>query len=619
MKKTGKIILYALGVLILFSVLLHVFHDNILTYVLKKVISDKSKGKIELTLDSFHLNITDGFISIENPVLLLSDVYMNETKSIKLDKIVYKKIEIDELDIWVLIIDRNIIADRFLIEKPNFWLTEQGTASKSSFHPEKLIKALNQNPDIFSRILVQINDIEIHYGSIMLSEYTTPDADPGLVDFTILLEGFNSHPEANENQNRILFSDELRFMLRDLHKELKSGYTLDIGSAIFSSNHRDLVIGGVSLQPENKDPGENNIGIKAEKLVLNDIDLEEVRGLEDLNLMSITLSDGEFVNYSNKISTSQQETASSQGLEQLAKVLYDFRLDTISIHNFNYLNIRNYTDTVISANKINFQMTDIKIDSGMFEDLFWNLTYDDINFTTGSVAIKNLIPDYNINYDHLSYSDAYRSFRLSGLNVITDTTAGKLKAIKLNVPELQINGVSLHDLQKRKKQHLSISILNPTGDFDITQLNGSKKTGTNKKGFPNYLILEQIVVKNGNFHVSKENAFMVRIFSLDIEVDGLQLPEIEYDQITFGYDRADTYFEKGSLNLTTGQMGYTSRQLWINNIDLKQKTGDKVGKLQIKGVSLTDIDLDRLVNENELRLGGALFTSPDLNGEFSIA
>ena len=249
MKKAGKIILYVLGVLLLFAVLIHVFHDNILTYVLKKVISGKSRGKIELTLDSFHLNIQDGFILIEKPVFLFSDVYMNETESIKLDKIVFEKIEIDELEIWALIVGRNIFADRFLIEKPNFWLTEQGTESKSSFHPEKLIKTLNQNPDIFSRIKVRIDDIEIHYGSIMISEYTSVDADPGLVDFTILLEGFNSHPENSANQNRILFSDELRFMLQNLHKELKSGYILDVDSAIFSSNHRDLVISGVSLHP----------------------------------------------------------------------------------------------------------------------------------------------------------------------------------------------------------------------------------------------------------------------------------------------------------------------------------------------------------------------------------
>jgi len=623
MKKAGKIILYVLGVLILFSVLIHVFHDNILTYVLKKIISGKSKGKIELTLDSFHLNVADGFISIKKPVFLFSDVYMNEAKSIKLDKIVFEKIEIDKLDIWKLIVDRNIIADSFLIEKPNFWLTEQGTESKSSFHPEKLLKAINQNPDIFSRIIVRIDDIEIHYGSIMLAEYITPDAYPELVDFTILLEGFNSHPENNENQNRILFSDELRLMLRNLHKELQSGYILDIGSAIFSSNHRDLVISGVSLQPGNKDPGENHIGIKAGELILSDIGLEEIRGLEDLSLRSVALTDGEFVNYSNKKHTSQQDTASSHGLEQLAKVLYDFRLDTVSIRNFNYYNVKDYTDTVISANKIDFQMTDIKIDSGMFEDLFWNLTYDDINFTTGSVALKKLIPDLNVDYDHLSYSDAYRSFSLSGLNVITDTTAGKLKAIKLNVPELQINGVSLRDLQKRRKQHLSISILNPTGDFDITQLNGSKKTGIKKGGFPDYLILDKIVINNGNFHVSKENAFMVGIFGLDVEVDGLQLPEMEndqiqYNQISFGYDRADTYFEKDVISLTTGEMGYKSRQLWINNIKLKQKTGDKVGKLQIKGVSLTDIDLDRLVNKNELYLAQILLSSPILNGEFSI-
>ncbi len=624
MKKAVKIFLYFFGVLILFSILVFIFHDSILSYVLKKVISGKSRGKVELNLESCQLNLKDGFIFISKPALILSDVYMNEANSIKVDKIVLKKIEIDKLEIWALITDRNIIADRFLIEKPEFWFTELGTASKSSFHPEKLIKAVNQNPDMFSRIKIRIDDIEIQYGSIMLSEYTSPDVDPGLVDFTIMLEGFNSHPDSGDNQNRILFSDEFRFRLRNLHKNLKSGYTLDIDSAVFSSNHRDLFIGGASLQPTNRNIDQSSVAIKAGRLVLHDIGLEEVRGLEDLSLGSIVLADGEFVNFTNNSSKSQKKTEKSQGLDELAKVLYDFRLDTISISDFNYYDVRDFTDTVISADEIDFLMTGIKIDSGMFHDLFWNIRYDDIALNTGSFALKKLIPNLTVSYDLLSYSDFNSNFRLFGVNLTVDTIPGSLQQTNLSIPKLQINGVSLSDLQKRRKQRLSITISNPEGNIDLAQQPSQNKPDNKKIVFPGYLILDKIVLSNGNINVYKANDFFIGLTGFDLELDGLKLPEsetdqIKYDQISFGYDQVDTYFEKESISIVTGGMGYNSKQLWINDIDLKLKSHGSDGRIRLRKVNLTDFELDRLVFENELHLASIELNEPVINGDILIS
>ena len=375
MKKAFKFLLYFLGGFIILVLVVLGFHNAIIKFALQKAISSQSNGKVTLVIEDFRLDLFKESIVIDRPVIEFQEVYMNETRSIKLNRTSYNKIEIDGLNLKELILRRNIIASRFLIDKPEFWFTEQDTDIKSSFHPEKIIDALNQNPEAFSRIKIQISDIEIHYGSIKLSEYTSKEVDPGLVDFTIILKNFNSQPDSSVKQERILFSDEFLFKLKNLHRELKSGYILGIDSAVFNSTHRNLVLGGISFVPKEISSEKNAIGLIAGKLTLNNIGLEEVRGLEDLSLRSIELSDGYFSNYIFDGYVAKVDTSSKPGLEQLSQILYDFRLDTVSISNFQYYNIRNTTDTVISSNDINFLVTGIEIDSGMFNDPLTNIEF----------------------------------------------------------------------------------------------------------------------------------------------------------------------------------------------------------------------------------------------------
>ncbi len=623
MKKAIKVFLYIFGSLVLIVLLVFLFHSSIIKFSLKKLITNKSNGKVELTLDSFSFNPYDGTIVIEKPGLILENIYMNETKSIKLDKVLFEKIVINKLDIRALVFDRNILAEKLLIDKPEFWLTEQGNESKSSFHPDKLINALNQNSDMFSRIIFRINDIEIHYGSIMLAEYTSPDTDPGLVDFTIMLDHFDSQPEDSLPGNRILFSDEFRFRLRNLHKELNSGYTLDIDSAVFSSTKNDLIIGGASLQPTIKNLEQNSVGIKAGQIKLNDIDLEEVRGLEDLSLSSIIIADGEFVNFNNVKTRNSNDTTATAGLNQLNKLLYDFQLDSVDISNFNYFNVRSFTDTLIKTYDVEFLMTEIEIDSGEFNDLFYNLHYENITLSTGPFAIKQLIPNLTIDYNQLSYSNDGKQFTLAGIHLQSDTTQNASKAIDLQIPELQVLGANLAELQKRKKQHLSINVTDPVGHIDISGFIPDDASSKKKMIFPGYLMLDKIVLNNGDFNVSKKEEFFIGLSGLDIELDELKLPETEneafsYKQISFAYNKIDAYFNKASIGFTSGKMAYQPDSLWINDIRLNLNSPGKEGNLQVQKVQLNGFDLGRLVMDNELQLDQLVINDPQLKGEFSF-
>ena len=626
MNKTGKTALLILCVFIIFAVLLSIFRGSVISYILKKTVAEKSDGRVELVLESFHINIMNGYMSVGKPALLFSGFYMNEQKSIRIDKIVFEKIEIDKLNVWSLLFKRDLIASRFLIEKPEFWTTEAGVKNKSSFHPEKLIKALNQSIGFFSNINIRIADIEIQSGSVMLSEYATPDADPGLVDFTIILENFNTHPDSAINPNRILYSDEFRLKLRNLNKELQSGYILNIDSALFSSRHRDLIINGVSLQPGEKIAEQSNIGITAKKLAFNDIGLNEIRGLEDLGLQSVVLSNGTLINYVNeKDATIHKDTTDEvKGIDQLMKVLYDFRLDSISINNFDYYQVHNSNDTLISVNEIDFLMTNILIDSAMFQNLFWNLHFDDILLRTGSFTTNGLISGYNLDYNRLFYSNDERSLRMDGIHMTNDTTGMDQAKTNLSIPEFSIDGFSIQDLQKRVKQHLSISFINPEGNLDISSLSGNKNTGTHKFLFPGYLYLDRIELSNGNFHVTKDSTLQAGFDGLNLILNNLHLPETKNDPVRLKHinmqlDHMDAYLKNSSLNVSTGNISYKPGQFSFHQVHMVQNTPEGDNRLRIKAINIKGLDRERLMNDHELYFNNLAIIEPDLSGHFNLA
>jgi len=625
MKKAFKFLLYFLGGFIILLLVVLGFHDAIIKFALQKAIFSQSNGKATLVIEDFRFDLINGSIVIDHPVLDLQEVYMNETRSIKLNRTSYNKIEIDGLNLKELILRRNIIASRFLIDKPEFWFTEQDTDIKSSFHPEKIIDALNQNPEAFSRINIQISDIEIHYGSIKLSEYTSEEVDPGLVDFTFILKNFNTQPDSSVKQDRILFSDEFLFKLKNLHRELKSGYILGIDSAVFNSTHKNLVLGGISFVPKEINSEKNAIGLIAGKLTINNIGLEEVRGLEDLSLRSIKLSDGYFSNYILDGYVAKVDTGSKPGLEQLSQVLYDFRLDTVSISNFQYFNIRNTTDTVISTNDINFLLTGIEIDSGMFNDPLTNVEFESVKLSTGGLKIEKIIPELKLTYENLSYSSIDSNLVISKLKVNGDTLSGNSESVEFYLDILDVQGFSLHRFQKQQTQHLNISIIDPIGKIDLDHQLFQKKSSNGKPLVPHHLVLDQVKLQNGAFEIVKGKALNIDLTGFDFELDGLRFPanedeQFRYRRLIFGYDKIISAFEDGKNQVVTGQLNYSEKRLSLKDVNIKHLSGSptKLVQVKIKEIGLHDLNLDKLLFENELELGRFTVKYPKITGNFQL-
>ena len=624
MSRAGKITLYIISSFLILLIFVIIFRGSLISFVLKKIIAEKSGGKVELTLDSFHISLLNGYMSVEKPTLLFSDFFLDKSRNIKIEKILFEKIEIDKLDVRALIFEKDIIARHFLVDKPQFWFKEHGTEKKSDFQPEKLLKTFSENPDIFSNIRIKIENVAIRYGSINMSELIKQNTNPGLVDFTILLENFDTHPDSVINPNRILYADEFRLRLANLHKELNSGYILNVDSASFSSSQRNLLFDGISLMPGKKLAHENNIGVQVEGLAFRDIGLNQIRGIEELRLRSVVFTNGSFTNYMINDSVANYEPDTVRAVNQLIKVLFNLHLDSVYVNNFDYYYIQQGHDTLIDVKKINFLITGILIDSTVIRDLFWNLHYDDIEMSTEGMKIDHrIIPGYSLNYTGLSYSNNREAFRLTGLQIKSAEPDTAQNPTRLNISDIMVNGLSIKDLQKRKKQHLSIAINHPSGNLNLSKLTAKHEGTKTSFIFPGYLYLDEINLKDGNFQFVKDNTLDAEINGLNILLKGLHLPETENDKlrlkrVSAQYDNIKGSLPAKSLHLTTGPMIYELGNMQLKQVNITRKAAEMNGKLHLKAIDITGLDRKKLMYDKELHVTGITLNSPDLSGYFAI-
>jgi len=617
MKRAGKIAVYFL---IAFFFLSGIFHDSILSYFFKSIVQEKSRGKIALTVESFHLGLHFGTVAIYKPVLLFEDLYVDKNRSIKIEKISFDRVKIEGIDLYSIIFKKEIVAEHFFIDKPEFWLVENGTESKSKVQPEGFVNALKKNNEQFSEFKVSINDVEIHYGSVKLLKDSLPDIDPGKVDFTIHLERFSTLNHTGVNH--LFYSDEFKLKLRHLNKMLRSGYDLSIDSIVFSSANRDLIVDGVSYMPSLNRKGENSIGFISRQVVLSDIGLDDIRKMKDVKLKSVLFTDGTFINYVNNKTELSEDTVRNDRVGGLLGVLNSVTVDTVSLNSFDYYNIKNENDTLISASNINFNVTDVELDSSMQTDVIRKIGFEDISLSTGYVNVKEAMPDAAISYNSFTYSNSDRILIVSGLQILSDSLAGVGRIVNLTLPEYRIDGLSVHKLQRNEKQSVSLYLDNPKGDL-LMAVSGIKENRKQQKNiFPLDLYFYEFVIRNGNFNIVHDSVGRADIRGLNMCITGMQFPDTIND--SFSFESVDVSsagltasLKKKKMLFQAGSFSYNSGRLLLNDFRMQQEMPGGETTFKAHKLGFSGFNKERFLRDRELFFDTLFFTNPAIKGNYT--
>ncbi len=266
-------------------------------------------------------------------------------------------------------------------------------------------------------------------------------------------------------------------------------------------------------------------------------------------------------------------------------------------------------------------MTGLKIDSAMISDLFWHLHYTEIRFNTGHLALRNIIPGFSVDYDSLEYATNKHSLQIGHVHVKSDTVVPGQSGTNFLIPWLNIKGLSLKDLQKRKKQHLTVSFVHPGGELDIAQLPASDKPGNGKFLFPGYLFLDTIEITDGNFHVFEEHKLELAVSKFNLKLTGLHLPETTNDSVRIrhvfvAYNGLNLQLDGNSFHLVTGPMDYARGNMLLHDVTWKQNTPGHNSRLHLNAVNFRGLDRESLMYQQKLFMDSLMVMEPDFSGSF---
>jgi len=614
-KKAGKITLF---VVLAVFLLLAVFHSAIISYTLKRVISGSSNGKITLNIEEFHVSIFPGDITIIHPALKFEDLYLNESKSLKVEEIAFNEISIESLDLASLIFKQEIDAKRFYVDKPEFHLLENGTKNKMDFQPKGFFDALKQNDQSFTNLYFNIDDIEIHYGTITFSNSLDIGVDPGQVDFTINLEKFSTHHDSLK-KDRFLYSDEFSFKVRNVHKALASGYDLDIDSATFNSAHKDFIISGIELSPLSLLKEENTIKFAASEISLNNVGLDEIRELKGIELSSVRLSEVELTSFINRKDEhiAGEDSLKKEGIDKIIKVFDNFSVDTLSISEFNYYLIKHNTDTLMTARDVNLILTELQLDSTMYSDIAKKIGFEEIALNTGAVELTKAVSGFEISYDELSYANVDNELEIQGLKVYGEKNGD---VIDVKTPDIQIYGLSVHQLQKLKRQNMSIYINDPVGSVTLGRNGIRSDTEKTSLVLPFNLNFYEISVKNGNFKVQKDSVFNAAVRNLNVFAGGVKIPVRQSDtlklldlQVSSG--AIDAFVKKGRMSIGLSGIGFRNDNFILSDLKLEQINETDTNNISVNSVEFRNLNMDSLIYDKKIYLDSLLFVSPYFKGK----
>ncbi len=623
-----------MSVLLIGLIVLYFFRNPVVSYALRKIIADESGQKITLTLEKVEFDPLDGSVSLYKPSLNFTDVYLNEKKAMKVNHLSFEKLGVYDVSVGDLLFDKSFIADKILVSKPSAQLEKiAGTGvDTSNVTPEKLIDLLNTNSKTFTSLKFKINEVEIRYGSINLQLDTVSEYIPDLLDFTLLLRGFETQSATNvPTENRILYSDEVILRVKNIYKQLKSGYDLSIDSVSYSSKSERFTTDGLLLNPlwEGSEK-KNKTRISISKINLDGIGVPEIRGLEKLHLSAFEISDVSVVQYKDaEIEVQTKNVADSNQIKTLPSFLNEVTFDSLIINRFSFLQLLNGIDTTIAAENIELFIKDVAFDSTLLENPMKRLKMGEVLFSTDMVELLEIKKGISIAYSGFNYSSDEKRFRVNNISILSDSLVFQGPQFNVGLSELQIAGFSVHDFLQKRKQVLSVNLTQPIVNIDLDYQKADQKPASQKRNeYLELLDFQNFRIENGSLNFSNADKFNVGLMGINLLTDGIKIiiedsiKQITYDTLRIKIDGVDAVLEQGNGSVKTATVLFDGRNFEISDLQVNYNrmldNKSLNGALQLQKFLVSEIELDSLLFSEKFIAASVILDAPMLNGSFPL-
>jgi len=619
MNKWLKILLTLFIVFVILLLTTIIFRNIILNYTLCRAIEKQSFGKISIDIEKLDLNIFTSSVDLLQTDLFFSNTYLNKNNSIQIDRLSFDSIAIDKMEIRKLLFDKEIDIVKIIVSKPEVYFKEISGRTRSSFQPEKLLELLSKTRSNDLPMKFKINEIEISYGSIQLKGDSVMFGNSELLDFTILLQGFNTDPPKQIKDKQLLFSDNISIKISNLRKFINSGYNLSIDDAIFNSRENRVLFSGISFHPDSVDIAtKSRIDFATEHISLSGISLKELSGKEDLTISSIIISDGYFTDY--PVRSEKAKTKNIGGINQIFGLLDQFILDTLMIKNVDFKQIGFNKDTLTNIDDIDFSAYDLQLDSNLFDNLSEGLKISELFLETGNCNLQ--IPGINLglNTDSLFLDLSSGELHLIGLSLKDISKFDNHKPIDLFVSSLHLQGLNFQDFQSGHKLSLAIKLKDADGRIDFQHPLFKKSKSSNKEfinaEFSNIEVENaRLAFSNGNKLELKSDSVYLCISNAD---EGINFNDLINTDFSVSTGKSVLILENGRFNIISKRFNTNGHSLRIDDIKFKFTAGGKQSYAQIESIELQDIDLTNFKQSRIISSKYFHINNPHLSGDIEL-
>jgi hypothetical protein len=544
----------------------------------------------------------------------------------------FEKLGIYKVSVFDLLFENMFTADNLLILKPevHFQKSDSTRADTSHITAEKIIDLLNTNSTTFSSLKMKINEVEIRFGVIHLQLDTVSEYVPDLLDFTLLLENFETQIAPDKpTENRILYSDNVILRIKNINKKLNSGYDLHIDSVSYSSKSERFTSNGLLLLPLWEDNIKNKTRLSIKQLNVDGFSVSEIRSLEKLHLSAIEISDATIVHYVNeKTGSPSTNEANSNQSKSLPQLLKDVLLDSLTVNRLTFFNVQGGNDTTIATENIRLFIQEIAFDSTLYQNPMKYLKMGNVLLSTD--MFKILEKGIHVKYDDLTYSSYTKLLDIHTVQLVSDSMIFPGPQFKADLSTLQIANFSVHDFLQKKKQVLALGLDRPIVTINLYQAKSEnpKPSIKKKNELLDLLDFQNFTINNGRVGITNGERYTIDLKGINLLTTGLSIiskdsiKQLKYDTLRIEIDSTEAELAKRSTNISTASVLFDNQSFEVSA--LQGKYNNTSGKKNISGAidlrkfKISEIDLNNLLFNKQFNASSIVLNEPVISGNFPL-
>ncbi|NQU34433.1 MAG: hypothetical protein HQ521_14470 [Bacteroidetes bacterium] len=621
MKK--RIWLILLSIILVIFIALFLFRHIIIGHALKISINKKTKQTVALNIGDVHYNILNSTVTFANSDLSFNNIYLNKEKTIELSQLKFDEISLHGISVFRLIFKEDLVAKKFFVAKPTFWFEENHNPQQFKKRPREIVKSLKEHSDLLGDLVIIVDEIEITHGNVDLTSFIDSDNHNGSAKFKLILRNFNTSKEHIFEEDRFLFAKEHFFKLSNFTYSLPNGDQLSFDSIVFGSESDNITVSNIvaNVMGESIHKSVKSLNVQINELLVGGIDFEDITELHEINIEQITISNVIANIIGNENITSKSTPDSTEKKSDIKKVFDKINLGNLMLNNINLLAKKVSGDTIAEFKKLDFQVSNIIVDSSVIASKIPKLDFETIDLKLAEFILNKKTLGLDITFSDFIFNENTEVISISDLH-LDDKVIGKHSYL-VDADLIELSGVSIEDYLNKKLMKVGLTITNPVADIDIIQIH--KRKSSNKNFFLDNIEFAEIIISNGKVHIAEENKLDLNLNGLSLSSGQINLGDFKHvhnintNKLKLSLTALDMALPKKKLILSTKGISVMNNDLNIVNISADYVDPDRrKSSLDIIELQLNQINFSKLISGKEINVNKVKIIKPQIVGSIAI-